>query len=82
MISKTGPGVTTAMVDGKLSYKMVLAFFFPLIAGLAGVATHWVVTGQWDATESRLVAADFGASAVAALGAYVGAPGLTRAVRK
>lgn len=71
-------GSRPAVVDGStegFSPKTVLAFLYPTIATLAAVAGSWVVTGQWNETETRTALAGLVASAVAAVGAYAGRTG-------
>src|SRR4051794_58970 len=57
------------------SPKAVLAFLFPLIAAIVAAAVDWIMSGQFDTTTIRTAAAGLGASALALLGAWLGAPG-------
>lgn len=57
------------------SPKAILAFFYPLIAGVVAVIAEWVATGTFDTLELRTTIASFLLSGLAGLGAYVGAPG-------
>ncbi|MCA1571653.1 MAG: hypothetical protein LC798_15330 [Chloroflexi bacterium] len=64
-----------------ISPKAVLAFLYPFVATVAGTIGSWVVTGDFNDAEVRTAVGGLIASAVAYLGAYVGAPGNVKAVR-
>lgn len=36
-------------------HKAVAAFFAPLILGIIGIAAHWVVSGEWNVTETKAI---------------------------
>lgn len=56
-------------------HKAVLAFLYPFIATCATVAGTWVGGGVFDTTQIRIAAGGLIASALGALGAWVGRPG-------
>lgn len=58
-----------------ISPKAILAFCFPFIGTAVGVLIDLVADGHWDGTTLRIGVAGLLASALAALGAYVGNPG-------
>jgi hypothetical protein len=58
-----------------ISPKAVLAFAFPFIATVIGVALDWVMSGHFDVTAIRIAVAGFGSSALAFVGAWLGVPG-------
>jgi hypothetical protein len=58
-----------------ISPKAVLAFLFPAILTVGGVATSWVQTGNLDTGELRLAVGGLIASGLSLLGAYIGTPG-------
>lgn len=58
-----------------LSWKAVLAFVFPAIATTAAAGIGWLATGEFDVWALRVGLAGYATSALAAIGAYLGAPG-------
>lgn len=58
-----------------VSPKAVLAFVFPFVATLGSVLASWIVSGNFNEGEVRTGASALVASAIAALGAYLGKPG-------
>lgn len=60
-----------------ISPKTTLAFFYPAISSVITAVGSWIVTGNFNDSELRVALAGLGASAIAALGAYIGKPGRT-----
>jgi hypothetical protein len=58
-----------------ISPKAILAFAFPALATVVGAVCDWIISGQLDHTAIRVAISGLLASALAALGAYVGRPG-------
>jgi hypothetical protein len=58
-----------------VSWKAVLAFVFPAIATTVAAGIGWLATGEFDVWALRVGLAGYATSALAAIGAYLGAPG-------
>lgn len=67
------------MAEGETSPKAVLAFLYPFIATLIGVAATWIVTGEFNVEEIRTGVAGLLASGLAFFGAWLGKPGVVDA---
>lgn len=58
-----------------ISWKAILAFLFPFISALVATGVSWLQSGEFNKAEIITSVAGLAASALAALGAYVGKPG-------
>jgi hypothetical protein len=65
-----------------ISPKAILAFLFPLVASVVAALVNWTVTGHFDTDSVRLTLGGLGTSALAALGAYLGKPGIVVAPKQ
>lgn len=67
--------IVTALRTVGLSPKAVLAFLYPFLSSLGALAIAYIVTGDFDAFAARMALGGLVASALAALGAWLGKPG-------
>jgi hypothetical protein len=67
--------VLTAVRTLGISPKAVAAFVYPALVAVSAAVVSWIATGNFDATEIRTSLGGLIAGAVAALGAYLHAPG-------
>ena len=51
--------------------KAIAAFLAPLVTGLLVILGHWIVTGEFNAEEIRLLVGDFVLAAAAGIGAFL-----------
>lgn len=73
--SPIAPVPSSELATQGLSPKAILAFLFPFLSALAVSVISWIATGDFSDNEIRTALGGLVASALAAVGAYVGKPG-------